>query len=80
MKELAVASDPTLGAKVDRVIQFLPTYFDWFDEEFNDTCEALQAFFDTGAVEFGTLAGDLQSDVFLLLINRIDVASGLVQE
>lgn len=80
VKELAIASDPTLGAKVDRVIQFLPTYFDWFDGEYNDTCESLQAFFDTGAVEFGTLSGDLQSDVFLLLINRIDVASGLVEE
>ena len=80
VKDLAVAADPTLGAKVDRVIQFLPTYFDWFDGEYNDTCESLQAFFDTGAVEFGTLSGDLQSDVFLLLINRIDVATGLVEE
>ena len=80
VKELAVAADPTLGAKVDRVIQFLPTYFDWFEGEYSDTCESLQAFFDTGAVEFGTLSGDLQSDVFLLLINRIDVATGLVEE
>lgn len=80
VKELAVAADPALGAKVDRVIQFLPTYFDWFEGEYTDTCESLQAFFDTGAVEFGTLSGDLQSDVFLLLINRIDVATGLVEE
>ena len=80
VKDLAVAADPTLGAKVDRVIQFLPTYFDWFEGEYSDTCESLQAFFDTGAVEFGTLSGDLQSDVFLLLINRIDVATGLVEE
>ncbi|MCY4624948.1 MAG: hypothetical protein OXC99_08120 [Chloroflexi bacterium] len=79
VKELAVAADPTLGAKVDRVIQFLPTYFEWFEGEYTDTCESLQAFFDTGAVEFGTLSGDLQSDVFLLLINRIDVATGLVE-
>lgn len=80
VKELAIEADPTLGAKVDRVISFLPTYFDWFDGEYNDTCESLQAFFDTGAVEFGTLSGDLQSDVFLLLINRIDVATALVEE
>lgn len=80
VKELAVAADPTLGTKVDRVITFLPTYFEWVDGEYDDTCEALQAFFDTGAVEFGTLSGDLQSDVFLLLINRIDVATGLFDE
>lgn len=78
LKELAVAADPTLGTKVDRVIAFLPTYFEWFEGEYTDTCESLQAFFDSGAVEFGTLSGDLQSDVFLLLINRIDVATGLV--
>ena len=80
VKELAVAADPTLGAKVDRVIDFLPTYFEWFEGDYNDTCESLQAFFDSGAVEFGTLSGDLQSDVFLLLINRIDAATGLIEE
>ena len=80
VKELAVAADPTLGAKVDRVIDFLPTYFEWFEGEYDDTCESLQAFFDSGAVEFGTLSGDLQSDVFLLLINRIDAATALVEE
>ena len=80
VKELAIAADPTLGAKVDRVISFLPTYFDWSDGEYDGTCEALQAFFDTGAVEFGTLSGDLQSDVMLLLINRIDVATALVDD
>ena len=80
MKELAVAADPTLGAKVDRVIDFLPIYFEWFEGEYNDSCESLQAFFDSGAVEFGTLSGDLQSDVFLLLINRIDAATSLVEE
>jgi uncharacterized coiled-coil protein SlyX len=80
VKELAVAADPTLGAKVDRVIDFLPTYFEWFDGDYNDTCESLEAFFDSGAVEFGTLSGDLQSDILLLLINRIDVVTGLIQE
>lgn len=78
VKELAVAAEPTLGTKVDRVLAFLPTYFEWFEGEYDDTCESLQAFFDTGAVEFGTLSGDLQSDVFLVLINRIDVATALV--
>lgn len=78
VKELAIEADPTLGVKVDRVISFLPTYFDWFEGEYTDTCESLRAFFDSGAVEFGTLSGDLQSDVFLLLINRIDVATALV--
>lgn len=80
LKELAVAADPTLGTKVDRVIAFLPTYFEWFEGDYDNTCESLQAFFDTGAVEFGTLSGDLQSDIFLLLINRIDAATALVEE
>ena len=80
LKDLAVAADPTLGTKVDRVINFLPTYFEWFEGDYDNTCESLQAFFDTGAVEFGTLSGDLQSDIFLLFINRIDVATSLIDE
>ena len=78
VKEQAVKSDPTLGPKVDRVIRLLPTYFDWIDGTYTDTCDSVLAFFDSGAVEFGTMSGDLQNDIFLVMINRMDSAINLV--
>ena len=79
VKEQAVKSDPSLGTKVDRVIRFLPTYFDWLGGEYTDTCDSVLAFFDSGAVEFGTMSGDLQNDIFLVMINRMDSAINLVR-
>ena len=78
VKAQAVKSDPSLGTKVDRVIRMLPTYFDWIDETYADTCDSVLAFFDSGAVEFGTMSGDLQNDIFLVMINRMDSAINLV--
>ena len=78
VKDQAVKSDPNLGTKVDRVIRMLPTYFDWIDGTYTDTCDSVLAFFDSGAVEFGTMSGDLQNDIFLVMINRIDSAINLV--
>ena len=78
VKDQAVKSDPSLGTKVDRVIRFLPTYFDWLGGEYTDTCDSVLAFFDSGAVEFGTLSGDLQNDIFLVMINRMDSAINLI--
>ena len=79
VKDQAVKSDPSLGTKVDRVIRFLPTYFDWLNGEYTDTCDSILAFFDSGAGEFGTMSGDLQNDIFLVMINRMDSAINLIQ-
>jgi len=79
VKDQAVKSDPSLGTKVDRVIRFLPTYFDWLSGEYTDTCDSVLAFFDSGAVEFGTMSGDLQNDIFLVMINRMDSAISLIR-
>ena len=79
VKEQAVQSDPSLGTKVDRVIRLLPTYFDWIDGTYTDTCDSVLAFFNSGAVEFGTMSGDLQNDIFLVLINRMDSAITLIE-
>ena len=79
VKDKAVKSDPSLGTKVDRVIRFLPTYFDWLGGEYTDTCDSVLAFFDSGAVEFGTMSGDLQNDIFLVMINRMDSAINLIE-
>ena len=79
VKDQAVKSDPSLGTKVDRVIRFLPTYFDWLGGEYTDTCDSVLAFFDSGAVEFGTMSGDLQNDIFLVMINRMDSAINLIE-
>jgi hypothetical protein len=78
VKDQAVKSDPSLGTKVDRVIRMLPTYFDWIDGTYTDTCDSVLAFLDSGAVEFGTMSGDLQNDIFLIMINRMDSALNLV--
>ena len=78
VKNQAVQSNPSLGTKVDRVIRLLPTYFDWLEGTYTDTCDSVLAFFDSGAVEFGTMSGDLQNDIFLVMINRMDSAINLV--
>ncbi len=78
VKDQAVQSNPSLGTKVDRVIRLLPTYFDWLEGTYTDTCDSVLAFFDSGAVEFGTMSGDLQNDIFLVMINRMDSAINLV--
>lgn len=78
VKDQAVKSDTSLGIKVDRVIRMLPTYFDWINGTYTDTCDSVLAFFDSGAVEFGTMSGDLQNDIFLVMINRMDSAINLV--
>ena len=79
VKDQAVQSAPGLGTKVDRVIRLLPTYFDWLEGTYTDTCDSVLAFFDSGAVEFGTMSGDLQNDIFLVMINRMDSAINLVE-
>ena len=79
VKDQAVQSAPGLGTKVDRVIRLLPTYFDWLEGTYTDTCDSVLAFFDSGAVEFGTVSGDLQNDIFLVMINRMDSAINLVE-
>ena len=78
VKNQAVQSNPNLGTKVDRVIRLLPTYFDWLEGTYRVTCDSVLAFFDSGAVEFGTMSGDLQNDIFLVMINRMDSAINLV--
>ncbi len=78
VKNQAVQSNPSLGTKVDRVIRLLPPYFDWLEGTYTDTCDSVLAFFDSGAVEFGTMSGDLQNDIFLVMINRMDSAINLV--
>lgn len=78
VKNQAVQSNPSLGTKVNRVIRLLPTYFDWLEGTYTDTCDSVLAFFDSGAVEFGTMSGDLQNDIFLVMINRMDSAINLV--
>ncbi|MQG76173.1 MAG: hypothetical protein FI703_02460 [SAR202 cluster bacterium] len=79
VKDQAVQSAPGLGTKVDRVIRLLPAYFDWLEGTYTDTCDSVLAFFDSGAVEFGTVSGDLQNDIFLVMINRMDSAINLVE-
>lgn len=72
VKSLAVKADPSLGSKADRVIRLIPAYFDWAEGEYVDTYESVVTYVDTGANDFGTIIGDFEKDVFLLIINKMD--------
>lgn len=74
VRDLAVKSDPALGAKVNRVLRLVPAYFEWVESPFENTCGSVQAFFSSGASELGIVSADLEKDVLLVLINRIDTA------
>ena len=74
VRDLAVKSDPALGSKVSRVQSLVPAYFDWRETSFETSCGSVTAFFSSGASDLGTLRADLEKDVLLVLINRMDTA------
>ena len=80
LRGLAIKSDPNLGAKVNRVLRILPAYFEWIETPFTSTCDSVSAYFSSAASELGTVQLDLEKDVLLVLINRIDTAIGLATE
>ena len=80
VRDLAVKSDPALSAKVNRVLRLVPAYFEWVETPFTSSCGSVEAFFNSGASELGIVRADLEKDVLLVLINRIDTALGRAVE
>ncbi len=76
VRALAAQSDPALAAKVNRVLRLVPAYFEWLETPFTTSCGSVDAFFNSGASELGIVRADLEKDVLLVLINRIDTALG----
>lgn len=72
LKELAVSSSPSLGPKADRIIRLLPTYFDWYEKEYESLGLAMEAYINTGAVDFDTAYRDFEKDALLVVVQRID--------
>jgi len=72
LKELGVSSDTSLGPKVDRIIRLLPTYFDWYEKEYSNLGEAMEAYINSGAVDFDTAYRDFEKDALHVVIKRID--------
>ncbi len=72
LKELGVESDPSLGPKVDRIIRLLPTYFDWYEQEYPSLGEAMEAYVNSGAVDFDTAYRDFEKDALHVVIKRLD--------
>ena len=72
LKKLGVTSDPSLGPKVDRIIRLLPTYFDWYEKEYDTLGEEMAAYINSGAVDFNTAHRDFEKDALHVVVKRID--------
>lgn len=81
LKLLADRADPVrLAIRADRVLEQAPIYFDWLETEFESSDESLYEYYVGGAQGFQRALGEFEEAVLLVVINRLDTASRLVQE
>jgi len=73
LKRLAIDVDPALGPKADRVLRLLPTYFDWYEQEYESLVARLEEYFNTGAVDFDTVSSDFEKSALLAVIDDLDL-------
>ena len=81
LKLLADRADPVrLAIRADRVLEQAPIYFDWLETEFESSEESLYDYYVGGAQGFQRALEEFEEAVLLVVINRLDTASRLVQE
>lgn len=80
MKRLAAASDPVrLVPLANKLLSQAPTFFDWLEQEFVNQEERLMEYYIGGAQGFHFALEEFKSAVMLMIINRLDVAAGLLE-
>ena len=80
IKPLAVKSDPSLGALLDRVERALPAYLDWLTSAPNTDPAAALGFLRSEASNYLRAADNFWQGVLLVVIDRIDVLLDLTLE
>jgi len=79
LKVLAEKSDPVrLAPLFDRVLDQAPIYFKWLETEYEDQDEQLTEYYVGGARGFAFAMENFKSAVFLVIINRLDIASRVI--
>ena len=81
LKELAEKSDPVrLVPLFDRVLDQAPIYFEWLETEYENQDEQITEYYVGGARGFAFAMENFRSAVFLVIMNRLDIASRVISE
>ena len=81
LKELAAKSDPVrLVPLFDRVLDQAPIYFKWLETEYENQDEQITEYYVGGARGFAFAMDNFRSAVFLVIMNRLDIASRVISE
>ena len=79
LKELAEKSDPVrLVPLFDRVLDQAPIYFEWLETEYENQDEQITEYYVGGARGFAFAMDNFRSAVFLVIMNRLDIASRVI--
>ena len=81
LKELAVRADPIrLAIVANRVLEQAPIYFDWLETEFETPQDEVYEYHIGGVQGFSRALEEFQNAVLMTAINRLDIASRIIQE
>ncbi|MBN1685906.1 MAG: hypothetical protein JW852_04580 [Spirochaetales bacterium] len=79
LKGLAEKSDPVrLAPLFDRVLDQAPIYFRWLETEYQNQDEQITEYYVGGARGFAFAMENFKSAVFLVIMNRLDIASRVI--
>jgi hypothetical protein len=81
LKDLAEKSDPVrLVPLFDRVLDQAPIYFEWLETEYENQDDQITEYYVGGARGFAFAMENFRSAVFLVIMNRLDIASRVISE
>lgn len=80
LKDLASKSDAArLVPKVNRLIEQAPIYYDWLEKNIQNQQDNQNEFVVGGARGFTVAFDDFQSEVLLVVINRLEMAGNAIR-
>ena len=77
IKGLAGQSHSTLGARAGRVVNAVPSYFDWFETSFANGEEESTMYYLLGANQYADMVNEFLEEALLIVINRLDQVAQL---
>lgn len=79
LKQLAAQSDPVnLVPLINKVLSQAPIYYDWLDKKFKTPSDRVAEYYVGGARGFSFALDEFKNAVLLTVINRLDVASQIM--